>query len=277
MRINMMKMIAWSLLLCAFVAKAQQKADTSAWKHSVVAGLTATQVSYTDWAQGGENAFAWTTTLNGKSSYEPASYTWTTTYNFAYGNTKLGTQGLRKTDDNIDIASTLTYKLDVYVNPYVSATFRTQFSKGYTYDAVGNGTAISDFFDPAFLTQGAGAGYQPIPEVKTRFGLALREIMASEYRQFSGGHTSQVDGGLQSITEVSASLDDNLLFKAKLELFSAFRKMDEVIVRSDNTLTAKINKYFSTNIDVQIIQEKPITPRTQVKQTIALGFSYVLF
>jgi hypothetical protein len=264
-------------LVVTFIARSQQVPDTSSWKHSVVAGLTATQVSYTDWAQGGENALAWTTTLNGKSSYEPASYTWSTTYNFAYGNTKLGTQGIRKTDDNIDIASTLTYKLDVYVNPYVSATFRTQFTKGYTYDALGYGTAISDFFDPAFLTQGAGAGYQPIPEVKTRLGFAMREILTNQYTQYSGGHTSQVDGGLQFVTEIGANLDDNLLFKAKLEMFSAFRKMEEVIVRSDNTLTAKISKYFSTNIDVQIIQERPITPRTQVKQTIALGFSYVLF
>ena len=272
-----MKHFSCLLLLCASTALAQPNPDTSRWKHSVVAGLTATQVSYTDWAQGGENALAWTATLDGKSSLLPANYDWTTTYNFAYGNTKLGTQGIRKTDDKIDIASTLTYKVDVYVNPYIAATFKSQFSKGYTYDALGNATEISDFLDPGFLTQSAGAGYQPIPEVKTRLGAALREIVTNKFVNYSGGEKTQVEGGLESVTEVDAKVDDNLFFKAKLELFSAFKKMDEVVVRSDNTLTAKVSKYLSTIINVQFIQERPITPRTQVKQTIALGFSYVLF
>lgn len=272
-----MKTFAGMLFLYAIAAEAQPIADTSSWKHSVTAGVTATQVSYTDWAQGGENALAWTATLDGKSSLMPANYDWTTTYNIAYGNTKLGTQGVRKTDDKIDIASTFTYKVDVYVNPYVSATFKSQFSKGYNYDALGNATAISNYLDPGYFTQSAGAGYQPIPEVKTRLGAALREILTDKFTNYSGGDKTQVEGGLESVTEVDARLDDNLFFKAKLELFSAFKKMEEVIVRSDNTLTAKISKYFSTNINVQLIQERAVTPRTQVKQTIALGFSYVLF
>jgi len=272
-----MKILGGMLLSLTVVANAQQIADTSGWKHSVVAGLTATQVSYTDWVQGGENALAWTATADGKSSYVPTGYDWTTTYDFAYGNTKLGAQGVRKTDDKIDIASTFTYKADAYVNPYISATFKSQFSQGFSYDALGNATAISDFLDPAFITQSAGAGYQPIPEVKTRLGAAVREIVTDKYTQYAGGEKTQVEGGLESVTEADAKLDDNLFFKAKLELFSALKKAEGVVVRSDNTITAKISQYFSTNINVQFIQERPISPRTQVKQTIALGFSYVLF
>lgn len=272
-----MKILGWILLSLIFVADAQPIADTSNWKHTVVTGVTATQVSYTDWAQGGENALAWTATLEGKSLYELPAYVWTNTYTFAYGNTKLGTQGVRKTDDKIDVASEFKYKLDVYINPYVAANFKTQFTKGFSYDALGNATSISDFLEPAFLTQSAGAGYQPIPEVKTRLGAALREIITYTFTKYAGGEKTQVEGGLESVTEVDARLDENLFFKAKLELFAAFKKLQEVVVRSDNTVTAKISKYFSTNLNVQFIQERQISPRTQVKQTIALGFSYVLF
>jgi hypothetical protein len=272
-----MKVFWWMLLTMPIVANAQQIADTSLWKHSVVAGVTATQVSYKDWAQGGENALAWTAMLEGKSLYDLPFYVWTNSYNFAYGNTKLGTQSVRKTDDKIDIASEYIYKFDAYVNPYVAASFKTQFTKGYAYDASGTATAISDFLDPAFLTQSAGASYQPIPEVKTRLGPALREILTNTFTQYSGGKKNKVEFGLESVTEAGARLDDNLFFKAKLELFAAFKTMDEVVVRSDNTITAKISKYFSTNLNVQFIQERPISPRTQIKQTIALGFSYVLF
>ena len=36
------------------------------WKQSLVAGLTLTQVAFTDWPQGGENALSYTLTANGK-------------------------------------------------------------------------------------------------------------------------------------------------------------------------------------------------------------------
>ena len=286
-----MKMIGWMLISLTVAAhaqqiadtsqtvaaNAQQSADTSHWKHIVVAGFTGTQVAYSDWVQGGENAIAWDAALDGKSIYALPTYVWTTTLDFGYGNTRLGAEGTRNTDDKIDIASELKYKVDAYVNPYASATFKTQFATGYTYDALGNKTANSDFVDPAFLIQSAGGSYQPIPQVKTRIGLALREIIANTYTQYAGGEKTETEGGLESVTEVEAHFQENLLFHAKLELFSAFKKMDEVVVRSDNTLTAKITKYFSTNIDVQLIQEKAISPRTQIKQGIALGISYDLF
>jgi hypothetical protein len=278
-----MKSSALLLLLGVSLADSQPLADTSNWKHSVTAGITATQVSYTDWAQGGENALAWSTTLNGKSIYQQPLYLWTNTYSLAYGNTKLGTQGVRKTDDKIDIASEFKYLLGTFVNPYVAATFKTQFTTGYSYDNGGVGTPISNFFDPAYVTQSAGAGYQPIPEVKTRIGGALRETFAQEYspvytgKPISNSVTSKVEGGLESVSEVDARLQDNLFLKAKLELFSAFENMQEVVVLSDNTLTAKINKYFSANLNVQLKHEKRVSPRTQIKQTIALGISYVLF
>ncbi len=286
-----MKMLGWMLMSLTVVANAQHIADTSKtvaanaqhiadtsnWKHTLVAGFTATQVAYTDWVQGGNNALAWDATLDGKSVYELPTYVWTTTYDFGYGDTRLGTQGTRNTDDKIDIASEFKYKVGAYVNPYASVTFKSQFATGYTYDALGNGTANSDFLDPAFLIQSAGAGYQPIQQVKTRIGLALREIFANTYTQYASGEKTETDGGLESVTEVEAHIQENLLIHAKVELFSAFKKMDEVVVRSDNTLTAKITKYFSTNINLQLIQERPISPRTQIKQGIALGFSYDLF
>ncbi|HEY6951524.1 MAG TPA: DUF3078 domain-containing protein, partial [Bacteroidota bacterium] len=215
--------------------------------------------------------------LDGQSMYELHTNVWTNTYNFAYGTTKLGTQGVRKTDDKIDLASEYKYKFNEYVNPYIAATLKTQFTKGYVYDPLGNGTANSDFFDPAFLTQSAGAEYQQIPEWKTRLGVALREIVTNTYTQYSGGKRTQVDAGLESVTELGAQLYDNLFVKAKLELFSPLKRIQQVVVRSDNTLTAKINKYFSATINVQFIQEPAISPRTQVKESIALGFSYVLF
>ena len=88
-----MKMLGWMLISLTVAAHAQQiddtsktvtanaeqSADTSHWKHIVVAGFTGTQVAYSDWVQGGENAIAWDAALDGKSIYVLPTYVWTTT------------------------------------------------------------------------------------------------------------------------------------------------------------------------------------------------------
>jgi hypothetical protein len=254
------------------------------WKHGLVAGLTLTQVAFTDWAQGGENALAYTFLGDGKSVEDQLTSNWVTTYKLAFGQTRLGEQGLRKTDDIIDLSTVFTYKLGVYINPYASATLKTQFAKGFAYDAAGNGTAISKFFDPAFLTQMVGVGYQPIKEAKTRLGVGVREIVTSEFTQYADDKTTlnevektSVNGGLESVTNVEWQWDDNVLFTSQLELFAAFKTLDEVITRNTSNIAMKVNKYITANFSLQLVNERKITPRTQVKETIALGLSYTLF
>ena len=118
--------------------------------------------------------------------------------------------------------------------------------------------------------------------MKTRLGLALREILTSHYPLYADDpktpaiEKTSVRGGLESVTEVEWHLDQNLMFSSKLELFSAFKTMDEVVVRNDNTLAAKVNKYVTVLLNVQLINEKPISPRTQVKEALAIGVSYNL-
>jgi hypothetical protein len=271
-----------SLIAAPALGQDSAKTVTFGWKHRMVAGLNLTQVAFSDWSQGGENALAYALSLQGKSVQEEVSTNWTTDLRFAFGQARLGTQGLRKTDDMIDLATVLTYKAGVLINPYVSATLKTQFAKGYKYDQAGNQTEVSSFFDPGYLMQSVGVGYQPLPEIKTRLGMALREILASRFPVYVDDpatleiEKSSVLGGLESVTEVEWHLDQSLLFTSKLELFSPFKTMDVIVVRNDNTLAAKVNKYVSVLLNVQLINENRISPRTQVKETLAIGFSYTL-
>jgi len=283
-------MVRYLVVLLALVctaATAQQtappaKADTG-WKHSLVSGLTLTQVAFTDWASGGDNALAYSVTADGKSVDEEPTSNWTTAYKFAFGQTRLGSQGLRKTDDLIDLSTVFTYKLGVLINPYASASLKTQFAKGYLYDAAGNGTEVSQFFDPAFLTQSVGVGYQPTPEVKTRLGAGLREVVTNQFTQYANDPSAtdikkvSVDGGLESVTNVDFKLDDNVMFSTQLELFAPFKTMDQIVVRDLTTITGKINKYMTTIFSLQLINERRISPLTQVKESIAVGLSYTVF
>ena len=104
----------------------------------------------------------------------------------------------------------------------------------------------------------------------------MREIVTSEFRDYADGKKTKVDGGMESVTDIEWKLEDNILFTSNLQLFSAFRKMDEVIVRNGNTVAMKVNKYITVNFNVQLINEKAVTPRTQVLESLAVGLSYTL-
>jgi hypothetical protein len=281
-----MKKLLWiiaSMIICPLIAFAQDVPPPPppeyGWKHSLVAGLTLTQVAFTDWAQGGENALAYTLSADGKSIDDEEKSNWANTYKFAFGQVRLGGQGLRKADDIIDVATVYTYKIGTLINPYASATVKTQFAHGYVYPNADSSVQVSAFFDPGYLTQSAGVGYQPIPEIKTRLGFALREIVTNKFNQYSNdpGKKTSVDGGMESVTEIEWKLDDNILFTTKLEMFDAFKQFDEIVVRNNTSITGKVNKYVTAMFNIQLINEKRVTPRTQVKETIALGLSYTLF
>lgn len=252
------------------------------WKHVIVTGLSLTQVAFDNWGQGGEDALAWAASGEGKHTRDLPKTNWATSYKLAFGQTKLGSQSIRKTDDKIDLETIFTYKLGAYVNPYAAATLKTQFAKGYVYGDADQRTAVSKLLDPAYLSQSVGAGYQPIEQVKTRLGLAVREILTSEFTGYSDDketakvEKTKVDGGLESVTNLDWKLAENVLFTSKLELFAPFGAMDEVTARNDNTLSAKVSNYVTVNLNVQLISDKAATPHTQIKETLSLGLSYTL-
>ncbi len=284
MKINSLLFV--SLILIS-IGQSQEQSKTTpeyGWNHGLVAGLTLTQVAFTDWAQGGENALAYTLSVDGKSVDEEERSNWTNTYKFAFGQSRLGSQGLKKTDDVIDLSTVFIYKLGTYINPYAAASLKTQIAKGFLYPKPDSPVQVSAFFDPAFITQSAGVGYQPIKEVKTRLGLGLREVVANKFSSiYTDDKATQklekvtVDGGMESVTNVEWQLEDNILFTTQLELFAPFKTLDEIVVRDNTSITAKVSKYITAILNIQFINEKRVSPRTQIKETIALGLSYTLF
>lgn len=276
---------ALSILAALFTCTAYSQVVDSvhpSWKHSLAASLNLTQVSYTDWAQGGENALAYMALIDGKSIQDLIQTNWTTEYKFAYGQTKLGDKGIRKTDDKIDLSSILTYKMGVYINPFASVSFKSQFTTGYEYTDTSK-TPVSDFLDPAYSTQAVGLGYQPMKEIKTRLGVGLRETFTKNYPKYADDlstpdtEKTKIEGGLESVSEMEIPIDSSVIFKAKLELFAPFKTLDQIIVRSDNTLLIKISKYVNVNFNLQFINDRVVSPRTQIKEALALGLSYTVF
>ncbi len=276
--------------MCSLLAvNALSQTDTAkvpvfGWTHGMTAGLTVAQIGFSDWAAGGDNALSWALSLDGKSVDEQEKTNWSNTYKFAFGQARISDGGLRKTDDKIDLESILTYKLNQHINPYAALTFKSQFAPGYKYNAPvpGQNTKVSQFFDPAYITQSVGAGWQPIREVKTRLGFALRETFSSKFNYADDPETkntvetSKVEGGIESATDVEWKIDDNILLTSKLEMFSPFKSIDRIDVRFETKVTMTVNKYISANFALQMLNLSPY-PRTQIKEVIAVGFTYNVF
>ena len=264
---------------------AKVNADTSkhyGWNHTASGALNLTQVSFKDWVAGGSNTLAYSVVLQGSSVLTSERTVWTNNYKFAFGQARLGDQGLRKTDDDIYIESLLIYKMGTYVNPYGAVTLRTQFAPGCNYDTKPE-SVVSRLFDPAYVTQSAGMEYKPVPEFSTRVGAALREVVTSLYNQYATDLTTHevhkvwTRGGLESVSELNANVAENIQFVGRLELFAPFQSFDRIVVRNDYSIVAKVNKYISTGLTLNIINDVNVSARTQMKQALALGLTYTLF
>lgn len=261
----------------------KDSAKVYGWKHSVVTALNLTQISFKDWAGGGENALSYTLALAGNSVQDMELTNWMNSYRLAFGQTRIASQGLRKMDDEIYMESLLIYKFGLYINPYAAATLRTQFAKGYAYDNLGNSAVISKFFDPGYLTQSVGVAYKPMPEITTRIGVGVREAFASDFAPLytddpltAGLEKVRINGGAESVTDINWNFAENMLLVSRFEVFVPFSDPARTTLRSDNSISAKINKYVTSSVNLTLISDPHVTPYTQIKQVLSLGLSYTL-
>jgi hypothetical protein len=239
-------------------------------------------VSFTDWAQGGENTLAYSLAGIGKTTYEPNDIAWSSSYKLVFGQTKLGNASLRKTEDKIELETVFTYKFGAYINPYAAATFKTQFATGYKYDNLGNATPLSRFFDPAYFTQSVGAGYQLLPQIKMRLGYTLREIATNVFFAYADNPKTanhervKIEDGFESVTDVQWKMDDNVVFISKVEPFTTVRTPDKAILRNDNTLRVQAARFILVTLNANIINDRQVSPCTQLMNTLAVGLSYTV-
>lgn len=278
---RMLTCTAAALLAAATAICGQTAAPDTAWRHQLVGGLNLTQVQLKDWSGGGQDALAYKLTLNGKSVYKRERVDWTHTYKLAFGQTKLGSQDIRKTDDRIDLESAMVYRVGLYVNPYLATTLKTQFARGYAYTA-DTETPVSHFFDPAYLTQTAGVGYQARPELKTRLGLGVREILTRDYPAYADDaktakvEKTSVQAILESVTHAEWQLAQNILATSKLELVAPLTDLTGGSIRSDSNLAVKVTQYVTVGLDLQLVDDNrsDVNDALQVKEALSLGLSY---
>ena len=267
------------LFLFPRVAHGQDTSEPpQGWQESLVGSINLSQTSFSNWSQGGEDFIAWTFGATGGLNREDDRSAWKNSLKLEYGLVKQGSEDARKAVDQIFMESVYTRKFGWKADPYLAANLRTQFAEGKNYE-VDPPVVTSDFWDPAYLTQSAGLERHFRPELTSRLGLALQEVLTSDYRQYSDDpatskiEKTKVEGGLESVTNYEGTLREGLVAKSKLALFYSFKRTDQLDVDWNTDLSLKVIKNISVNYNLQIIYDKDVIDKAQVKQFLGVGVS----
>jgi len=270
------------IFLLLFSTIKMYSADTL-WTASGMVGLNASQVSFTNWSQGGENSLTWTFFTKMGAMYSDGNWKLNNNLKVAYGRSKIGSAEYRTNDNEFYLENVLSKKVGWAVDPYFSNTIRSSIRKGFDY-AKSDVNPIADFFDPGYITQSLGFAYEKDKALKTRLGIGLQETFTNKYRNYSDDSKTtdkleafKLESGIESVTNSELNLDEHLLFQCMLRLFTRFNAIDVWDVRWDNTLTAQITKYVNVNFNVLLVYEKAQSPKTQFKEGLQLGITYSIF
>ena len=212
--------------------------------------------------------------------------------------------GLQKTDDRIELNSSLGYELkeDFYLS--LQAGFRTQSLDGYS--ANNDSVRASTFMAPGYANIALGLDYTPNDNFSaflSPFGAKMTfvndqvlsnagafGVEGAEYNSLgeviTAGQRFRGEFGAYFRMKYARELVENIQMKSKLELFSNYLNNPENIdVNAEVLFTFKVNSWFSASLNWNLIYDDDIDiedrfgnvgPRTQFKSVLGLGVSYTM-
>ncbi len=277
-----MKKLALALTLFPAILFAATTDSASGWKRTA-SGLANLSQSYFDnWTKGGSDALNWEINLAGSAVLDSTDYTWESKGKAAYGQTKIANLDARKSSDELALETIYTRKLNAWINPFASASVQSQFMPGYTYNSAGDtSTRVSGSFDPSYAMQTLGVGYNWEKELQLRLGGALKETFSSKRFGYADKkstakiETFKPEPGASFTANYQKGLMENILLNSTLDIFANFKGIDQVDTRWENTITAKINTYVNVNFGLDILYDKDLSTRRQIKENLAVGISFL--
>ena len=316
-----MKKILWMciVLLCQFSIgqTADKKTDSipelkfPRWVQKNRATIDISEVTFVNWNSGGSNSISGLLGLKTSLNYLEENFYWKSKGEIRYGVNKQENQKLRKTEDLIELNSSMGYRKDSLTNWFFSAhfNFKTQFTNGYNYP--NRDRAISKFMAPGYMFIGGGAEYGKDMEkfsfyfspltVKTTF--VLDEALANKGSFGVDPAVYDLDGGMirsgQKIrNEVGilvthffeTDMFENIKISTRLSLYTdyiqSFGNVDvDWLVNFDfkvnQFVRATLSSHLKYDDDIKISTQTDVPgqyiengARVQWKQLLGVGIAY---
>jgi hypothetical protein len=296
-----------------FFAQNDEKTTTldtiSHWEKKNTAGLDISQIAFVNWNAGGVSSVSGLLKGNFIRKYQKGNLKWVNEMIIRYGINKQDGVELRKTDDALQINSTLGYRKDTISNWYSSAkfNFNTQFTNGYAYPNTSK--AISKPFAPAYIFLGVGSEYVNKPKklnvyispITMKTTLVLDQTLANQGAFGVNKAIYDINGNLIKEGELyrmelgflvtnfyKKEIYKNIIWENRLSLYSDYiNRFGNIDVDWQMQLELVVNEYVKANIGAHFIYDDDIKakeerngeqvtlgPKLQLKQLLGVGLVY---
>ena len=301
--IVMRKIIFFIFFIPAFSVLAQgDTAAVSPWKLDGFLSQQLNQISFTNWAAGGENSFSTTSIGVITANYSKENNSWENKLDLAYGVIKIQNNPLRKNEDKIDFLSKYGRKVSEKLNLAGLVNFRSQFADGYKYP--NDVDIVSTFLAPGYLLAALGIDYKPVEFLSIffspatgKFTFVLDETL-SEIGAFgvTPGEKVNPEFGAMATLTFNKEVFENVRLRSRLELFNNITDSDKrnrknTDVNWETGVNMKVNRFITASVGFHLMYDHDIPisiyetinneqvlvgtgPRTQFKQLFGIGLSY---
>ena len=276
-------LLLFTFSMVNFITAQEADSTLNKWNPLLLASLNLSQIAFQDWTKGGESAFSFTVGADWVMDYKASNWTFKNQLKGEWGQSKTGYDIKKITVNNVFNETVYYYDPGWLFVPYVSNLIRTPITDGFDYSEPEK-VQIVAFFDPGYVTQSIGFAYQKSEIFQTRLGLAFEESFANKFAaQYTDDdettelETFRFETGIESMTDLNLKIDDNVIYKSKLRLFSGFNRMTVWDVAWDNTFTAEVNKWLNVNLSFILIYKASESLRTQMQEALQVGIVYNLF
>ena len=275
-------------------AHAQEDTIPSNWKLKAIYGLNGTQSSFVNWNAGGRNNIALLGYVAASAKYEKDNLKWDNDFGAALGGLQYLDEApgndLQKTDDRLEFATNLGYRLKEHYYLSLLGSFRTQFIDGFDPD----GVFTSTFMAPGYVNLSLGIDYTPndnfsafLSPLGSKMTFVTDPVL-SAVGSFGvdAGETFRGEFGAYFKMKYNRALAENIEMKSKLELFSNYiEKPQNIDVNAEILFSFKVNNWFSASLLWNLIYDDDIRitdvngntgPRTQFKSVLGVGISYTM-
>jgi len=279
------------------------------WRFKAITGINGSQTAFVNWAAGGRNNISLLGFIDASAKYKKGDHKWDTDFKYALGgllytDSTGKKQGLQKTDDRIDLATSYGYEFQKKWFYTATAGFKTQTLDGFSYP--NDSVRISTFLAPAYVSFSLGIEYAPSPAfsvylspLAAKITIVNDEVLANAgafgvtpatFNEngviLTEGKRVRYEFGSYFRMKFEKAIAKNIEMKTRVELFSNYLDNPQNIdVNTENIFNFKINDWFSASLqwnlqydnDIQILDRKGNTgPRTQFKSVLGLGISYTI-
>lgn len=284
--------------------------DSSYWTSKMLFGINGSQSSFVNWAAGGRNNVALLGFLDATATYRKNNFKWNNDLKLALGGVRFidkqagtGNQ-LQKTDDRIDVATSLGYEFQKKWFYTFVGGFKTQMLEGFIFP--NDSVRASKFLAPGYVSSALGIEFAPKPSFnfflspfaakytivndETLANLGAFGVEKAVYNStgdlIQAGKRFRSEYGSYLKIRFNKEIAKNVEMKSRLELFSNYvNNPQNIDVNAEVIFTFKVNKWFSSSLQWNLLYDDDIDvmdnsgrsgPRTQFKSVLGIGVAFTL-